>query len=78
MNTGEITNWAGNPQEIGAMYPFVGAEVFMVVLLILFWSIWTIWQFKSEGAALEEEAQALRSSVQVALTARTPVSSSRK
>lgn len=59
MQTGLIANWTGNPQEIGAMYPFVGVEGFMVFLLILFWLIWTVWQFRSEAATLREEAQTL-------------------
>ena len=59
MTTGLINSWAVNPQAIGAMYPFVGWETLMFILLVLFWLTWTIWQFRREAAALEKAAQAL-------------------
>jgi len=36
MNTGLISTWAGNPLEIGAMYPFVGWEGGFFVLGLIF------------------------------------------
>jgi len=62
MSTGEISNWAGNPQEIGAMYPFVGGEGFFFILCLIFWLGWMIWQFRKEGADYAEEVTNLKNS----------------
>lgn len=60
MSTGLISNWAGNPQEIGAMYPFVGGEGFFFILLLIFWLGWMVWQLRSEKSEFAEDADALR------------------
>ncbi len=37
-----------NPQNIGAMYPGVGAEIAMVAILFAFWLIWHFIQTRQE------------------------------
>jgi hypothetical protein len=50
-----ITSWA-NPDKIGAMYPFSsgefvngGHEVFLVILLLIFWVGWHAMQIMAEN-----------------------------
>ena len=60
MATGNVTDWTGNMVDIGPLYPFVGSEVLMVVLAVVFWIGWHIIQLRSEGRQQEEEARVLR------------------
>lgn len=60
MNTGMIENWAGNPLEIGAMYPFVGGEFFFFILAVIFWMVWMIRQMQSENSMYQEEVAKLK------------------
>ncbi|MGQ0484244.1 MAG: hypothetical protein ACT4SY_02665 [Hyphomicrobiales bacterium] len=56
MSTNGITSWAVDLKDIGAIYPFQGAEVPMVVIGFAFWIGWHIWQIKIESAEVEKEA----------------------
>ncbi|MEZ5524642.1 MAG: hypothetical protein R3E62_06715 [Pseudomonadales bacterium] len=38
MSTG-LENWS-NPETIGAIYPFVGSEMLMFILLLASWLLW--------------------------------------
>jgi hypothetical protein len=58
--TGNFGDWNGNITDIGPIYPFVGAEWLMVLLLVIFWVGWHIIQVRSESRLHEEEARALR------------------
>ena len=60
MQTGLINSWAGNPQDIGAMYPFVGWESVMFVIGFIFWLAWMILLFRKEGADFQEDIQVLK------------------
>lgn len=60
MTTGNFTDWSGNLLDIGPLYPFVGWEVFMVVLGFIFWIGWHILQIRAEDRQLESEASQLR------------------
>jgi len=60
MSTGNVASWDGNILDIGPIYPFVGWEVLMVVLCLIFWIGWHIVQIKMENAQLDEEARKLR------------------
>jgi hypothetical protein len=62
MNTGNVESWDGTMTDLGPLYPFVGWEGFMVVLLIIFWIGWHIVQIRMENRKLEEEVQMLRQS----------------
>jgi hypothetical protein len=58
--TGNFGNWDGNITDIGPIYPFVGAEWLMVILLLVFWIAWHVVQVRSETRQHEEEARNLR------------------
>jgi hypothetical protein len=58
--TGNFGDWNGNITDIGPIYPFVGAEWLMVLLLVIFWVGWHVVQVRSESRLHEEEARALR------------------
>ena len=58
--TGNFTDWNGNITDIGPIYPFVGLEVLMVILAVIFWVGWHVVQIRMENHQLESEAQALR------------------
>lgn len=55
-----VSSWGGTITEIGPMYPFVGSEMLMVVLVAAFWIVWHILQLKVEDAEFREEAERLR------------------
>jgi hypothetical protein len=42
MSTGAVENWSGNIDEIGAIYPFAGSEVLLVILCAMFYVIWQV------------------------------------
>jgi hypothetical protein len=58
--TGNITDWNGNMTDIGPLYPFVGSEMVMVLLLIVFWIAWHVIQVRAETRQHEHEASLLR------------------
>jgi hypothetical protein len=58
--TGNFTNWDGNIIDIGPIYPFVGAEMLMVILLLVLWIGWHIVQIRMENRQMDNEALALR------------------
>jgi len=58
--TGNFSNWDGNLLDIGPIYPFVGGEVLMVLLLLVLWIVWHVLQIRMENAKMETEARALR------------------
>ncbi len=57
MATGNIENWTGNIAEIGAMYPFPGAETALFIAGVVFWLWWHIAQLRAESAELDEEVR---------------------
>ena len=58
--TGGFGDWSGNMTDIGPLYPFVGWEMLMVLLLLAFWIAWHVIQVRAETRQHEEEARALR------------------
>ena len=60
MNTGLIDNWNGNISDIGPIYPFVGWEVPMVIICLIFWIGWHYLQMRMENRTLDDEARQLR------------------
>lgn len=60
MSTNGMTSWAVDLKDVGAIYPFQGSEVLMVILGLIFWIGWHIWQMRQEGAEIEKEANADR------------------
>mgnify|MGYP006908434247 CR=1 FL=1 len=58
--TGEVESWAGNPSDIGPMYPFVGWEMPLFVVCVVLCAAMTIWKIRHEQSQLASEAQSLR------------------
>ena len=54
MSTIGYESWAVDLADVGAVYPFQGWEVPMVVLGVAFWLGWHVVQFRSESAHLEK------------------------
>ena len=60
MNTGLIDNWNGNIADIGPIYPFMGWEVPMVIICLIFWIGWHYLQMRMESRTLDDKARQLR------------------
>jgi hypothetical protein len=50
-----ISSWAGDLKDVGAIYPFQGTEVAMVIAAVAFWIGWHIWQIRHENQEIEEK-----------------------
>ena len=50
-----ITTWATDPTTVGPIYPFVGSELFLVIICVVIWILYTLWQLKFEHVQLAEE-----------------------
>lgn len=59
-NTAPFSDWSGNMFDLGPLYPFVGSEVALVVVLVAFWIVWHILQVRMENRSYEERARKLR------------------
>ena len=60
MSTGNFANWDGDLTQLGAIYPFVGSEMLMVILAVIFWIGWHILQIRAENRQLDDEARQLK------------------
>ncbi len=60
MSTIGYESWAVDLAEVGAIYPFQGAEVLMVLVGIAIWIGWHIVQIKQENREIEEDLQNAR------------------
>ncbi|MCT4555251.1 MAG: hypothetical protein N4A53_11220 [Pelagimonas sp.] len=54
MSTIGYESWAVDLADVGAIYPFQGSEVLMVIIGVAFWIGWHRIQFVREGQHLEE------------------------
>lgn len=61
MSTNGLESWAVDLKDVGALYPFQGSEVLMVVIGIAFWIIWHVIQMRQEKAEIEADMAADRS-----------------
>jgi hypothetical protein len=61
MSTNGLTSWAVDLKDIGAIYPFQGLEVLLVILGLAFWVGWHIVQTRQESAEIESDLAADRS-----------------
>lgn len=50
------SNWAVDLKDVGAIYPFQGMEMAMVIAAFGFWIGWHIWQLGQEGAELRAKS----------------------
>jgi hypothetical protein len=55
MSTNGLTSWAVDLKDVGAIYPFQGTEVALVILGFVFWIGWHIIQMRQENAEIEKE-----------------------
>jgi hypothetical protein len=56
MSTNGLTSWAVDLKDVGAIYPFQGSEVLMVILGLVFWIAWHVMQMRQEDAEIAKEA----------------------
>lgn len=55
-----IQSWAGTITDIGPMYPFVGTEMLMVIVVGAFWIAWHIIQLRAEHREFQDEIARLQ------------------
>jgi hypothetical protein len=60
MSTNGMTSWAVDLKDVGAIYPFQGWEVAMVILGLIFWIGWHILQTRLESAEIQADLMADR------------------
>lgn len=60
MNTGAVENWNGSMLDLGPLYPFVGWEVAMVVVLVIALVAWYVAQIRMESRHYDSQARMLR------------------
>jgi hypothetical protein len=56
-----MTSWAVDLKDVGAIYPFQGTEVLLVIIGLIFWIGWHIVQTRQENAEIESDMSADRS-----------------
>ena len=61
MSTNGMENWAVDLKDVGAIYPFQGSEVLMVILGVVFWIGWHVLQTRQETAEIKADMAADRS-----------------
>ena len=61
MSTNGLTSWAVDLKDIGAIYPFQGLEVLLVIVGFAFWIGWHIVQTRQESAEIAADMAADRS-----------------
>ncbi|MEZ5669979.1 MAG: hypothetical protein R3F55_21595 [Alphaproteobacteria bacterium] len=61
MSTTPVETWQNvNGEEIAAIYPFVGIEVWLVIACVIFWVLFHIWQIKQENREIREDHELLK------------------
>jgi hypothetical protein len=53
-----MTSWAVDLKDIGAIYPFQGTEVLLVIVGLAFVIIWFVLQTRHENAEIESDMKA--------------------
>lgn len=49
--------WAVDLADMGAVYPWVGAEMIMVLVAVLLWLLWHVVQFREENHEYAEDVK---------------------
>ena len=57
MSTTGISSWAHDLANVGAVYPFQGAEWLMLLIGLVFWIWWHVATFKNELKTQAEKVQ---------------------
>lgn len=58
MSTNGMTSWAVDLANVGAIYPFQGSEVLLVIVGFAFWIGWHILQTRQETAEFNKDLNA--------------------
>ena len=58
MSTIGLDSWAVDLKDVGAIYPFQGTEVVMVILGLVFWIGWHVVQMRQEAEEIANEMAA--------------------
>ena len=58
MSTNGMTSWAVDLKDVGAIYPFQGAEWLMVLIGLAFWILWHFVQMRQENEEIAGEEAA--------------------
>lgn len=58
MSTIGLDSWAVDLKDVGAIYPFQGSEVLMVIVGLAFWIGFHVVQMRQESAEIEDELKA--------------------
>ena len=58
MSTNGLTSWAVDLKDVGAIYPFQGTEVILVIIGLAFWIWFHVYQFRQENAEIASELDA--------------------
>lgn len=53
-----LSSWAVDLKDVGAIYPFQGWEVLMVILGLAFWLGWHVLQMRIEEEDIRRELEA--------------------
>ena len=61
MSTNGMTSWAVDLKDVGAIYPFQGTEVILVIVGLAFWIGWHIVQTRQESEEIASDMAADRS-----------------
>ena len=57
MSTTSIESWAVDLKDVGAIYPFQGSELLMVIVAVALWIVWHLWCVRWERSQHEEKIQ---------------------
>lgn len=52
-----METWAVDLADVGAVYPWQGSEVIMVVVAVVFWLLWHVKQLKAEKKEFAEDLE---------------------
>lgn len=55
MSTTGIESWAVDLANVGAVYPFQGLELIIVLIGVIFWIYWHVWCIRWEKGYQEEK-----------------------
>lgn len=61
MSTIGYESWAVDIADVGAIYPFQGGEVLMVIIGFVIWIAWHVVQIKMENEDIADDLEKARS-----------------
>ncbi len=54
----------GTLHQMGAIYPFLGSEGMLVIIVMAVWIVWHIWQLKNEAEEYNVETEEIKDKAQ--------------